>query len=64
MTSIGDSTHSTATSSASFARRGTSGDLRSRRAAVTQAGRNAATSRSRPGGSRRANTTISTQLDR
>lgn len=59
--SIGDSTHSIATTTAIFARGGTRGSRRSTRAAVTQSGRNAARSLATPSGSRRASTISSSQ---
>jgi hypothetical protein len=62
MRSIGESTHRAANATASLARRGTRGSARSRRAVVTQSGRNPARSLSSPGGSRRASTTSRTQL--
>src|SRR3954452_4352013 len=60
--SIGDSTHSIATTTATLARRGTRGSLRSTRMAVTQSGRNPARSLATPGGGRRASTIISSQV--
>ena len=59
--SIGDSTQSPATATATLTRRGTRGSLRNRRAVVTQAGSTVARSLARPGGSRLARTIISIQ---
>ena len=60
MRSIGESTHNPANATAALTRRGTRGSLRSRRAVVTQAGSTEARSLARPGGSRLANTIITT----
>src|SRR4051794_24055389 len=55
--SIGESTHSAANPTATLARRGTAGSVRSLRASRTQLGRNAASSLAAPGGRRRARST-------
>src|SRR4051794_27563584 len=60
--SIGLATHTPATTIAILALRGTRGSLRSRRTVVTQSGMNAARSRSRPGGRRRASSSSTVQL--
>src|SRR4051794_21687803 len=60
--SIGLATHRPATTTAILALRGTRGSLRRRRTVVTQSGMNAARSRSRPGGSRRAASSSTAQL--
>ena len=59
--SIGETTHTTATSRATLARRGTAGSLRRVRAVVTHDGRNSATCRISPGGRRWARSIITTQ---
>src|SRR6478735_3822888 len=60
--SIGETTHTTATSRATFALRGTAGSFRRILAVVTQDGRNSATCRISPSGRREANSIIETQL--
>ena len=59
MRSIGESTHSPAKATASFADRGTRGSRRSRRTVVTHAGRTVAKSFADPGGNRLARTIMS-----
>src|SRR6266567_2141307 len=61
MRSIGEASHSPASTIAILARRGTRGSRRSRRTVVTQSGMNRASSRSGPGGSRRASRSSSPQ---
>ena len=60
--SMGETTQITATRRATLARRGTAGCFRSVLAVITQEGRNSATWRSSPLGSRRARRTINRQL--